>query len=117
MKRKAKIGIFVNADKPLAGEALEILSDFAEKGGIDLFAEPEVVALAGGGSAWTACSAREMADNVSAVAVLGGGLVPGTGTDPDAESGGTDGRDGLVQHAHAVGESQFFIHDGLLLYG
>ena len=72
MKRKAKIGIFVNADKPRAGEALKILSDLAEKVGIDLFAEPEAVALAGGGSAWTACSAREMADNVSAVAVLGG---------------------------------------------
>ncbi len=72
MKRKAKIGIFVNADKLLACEALKILSDFAEKGGIGLFAEPEAVALAGGGSAWTACTAREMADNVSAVAVLGG---------------------------------------------
>ena len=72
MKRKAKIGIFVNADKPRAGEALNILSDLAEKVGIDLFAEPEAVALAGGGSAWTACTAREMADNASAVAVLGG---------------------------------------------
>jgi NAD+ kinase len=72
MKRKAKIGIFVNADKPLAGEALKILSDIAEKGGIDLFAEPEAVALAGGGAAWTACTAREMADNATAVAVLGG---------------------------------------------
>ena len=72
MKRKAKIGIFVNADKPLAGEALKILTNLAEKVGIDLFAEPEAVALAGGGSAWTACTAREMADNVSAVAVLGG---------------------------------------------
>lgn len=72
MKRKAKIGIFVNADKPLAGEALKILSGFAKQEGIDLFAEPEVVALAGGGAAWTACTAREMADNVSSVAVLGG---------------------------------------------
>ncbi len=72
MKRKAKIGIFVNADKPLAGEALKILSGFAEQEGIDLFAEPEVVALAGGGAAWTACTAREMADNAAAVAVLGG---------------------------------------------
>ena len=31
MKRKAKIGIFVNADKPRAGEALNILADLAEK--------------------------------------------------------------------------------------
>ena len=72
MKRKARIGIFVNADKPLAGESLRILSALAEKRGIDLFAEPEAVALAGCGSAWTACTVREMADNVSAVAVLGG---------------------------------------------
>ncbi len=72
MKRKAKIGIFVNADKPRAGEALKLLSGLAEQSGIDLFAEPEAVALAGGGSAWTACTARELADNVSAVAVLGG---------------------------------------------
>ena len=72
MRRKTKIGIFVNADKPRAGEALKLLSGLAEKSGIDLFAEPEAIALAGGGSAWTACTAREMADNVSAVAVLGG---------------------------------------------
>ena len=72
MKRKAKIGIFVNTGKPLAGEALKILSGFAGRSDVDLFAEPEAVALAGGGPAWTACTAREMADSVSAVAVLGG---------------------------------------------
>ncbi len=72
MKRKAKIGIFVNADKPRAGEALRLLSGLADKIGVDLFAEPEAVALAGGGAACTACTARELVDNVSAVAVLGG---------------------------------------------
>ena len=72
MKRKAKIGILVNRDKPRAVEALRILSALAAKGGVSLFAEPETVALAGGGDAWTACTPEELVAAVSAVAVLGG---------------------------------------------
>ncbi len=72
MKRKAKIGIFVNRDKLRAVEALRILSALAAKDGIALFAEPETVALAGGGDAWTACTQEELVKAVSAVAVLGG---------------------------------------------
>ncbi len=72
MKRQAKIGIIVNAGKPHAGEALRVLAALAEKLGVALFAEPQAVALSGGGPAWTACTAAELAAEVSAVAVLGG---------------------------------------------
>ncbi len=68
----SKIGIIANVGKAHAGEALRILSALANKMDLELFAEPETVALAGGGPAWTACTVAELGTVVPAVAVLGG---------------------------------------------
>ncbi len=72
MKRNARTGIFVNAGKPQAGDALRAVAALAAGRGVALFAEPETVALAGGGSVWTACTAAELVASVPSVAVLGG---------------------------------------------
>lgn len=72
MGKQQKIGVIVNSDKPLAGEALVTVTSIAKKLGIGLYAEPETVAMAGGGDMWTACSTKELAETVSSVAVLGG---------------------------------------------
>ncbi len=69
---KSKIGIIANVGKTHAGEALHVLAALAERMDLELFADPEAVALAGGGSAWTACTVAELGSAVSAVAVLGG---------------------------------------------